>query len=84
MTEAVVARSAKLGDGCVREIPRLLTKEEIRDLSRIDSVKFTLAALLEYGLIAAAVWVSVTWWNPVLYVIAVIIIGSRINGLGGL
>ena len=63
----------------VREIPRLLTKEEIRDLSRIDSVKFSLAALLEYGLIAAAVWVSVTWWNPVLYVIAVIIVGSRIN-----
>jgi fatty acid desaturase len=84
MTEAVVARSAKLGDDCVREIPRLLTKEEIRDLSRIDSVKFSLAALLEYGLIAAAVWVSVTWWNPVLYVIAVIIIGSRINALGGL
>lgn len=84
MTEAVVARSAKLGDMCVREIPRLLTKEEIRGLSRIDSVKFSLAALLEYGLIAAAVWASVTWWNPALYVIAVIIIGSRINALGGL
>jgi fatty acid desaturase len=84
MSDVVVARSARLGDDCVREIPRLLSKEEIRDLSRIDSVKFTFAALLEYGLIAAAVWVSVTWWNPVLYVIAVIIIGSRINALGGL
>ena len=84
MTEAVVARSAKLGDSCVREIPRLLTKEEIRDLSRIDSVKFTAAALLECGLIAAAVWISETWWNPVIYLLAVIVIGSRINGLGGL
>src|SRR5262249_1110068 len=84
MTEAVVARSAKLGDGCVREIPRLLTKEELRDLSRIDSVKFTAAALLEFGLIVAAVWISVTWWNPVIYVLAVVVIGSRINGLGAL
>jgi fatty acid desaturase len=84
MTGTVVARSAKLGDSCLRDIPRLLTKEEIRDLSRIDSVKFTAAAVLEYGLIAAAVWISQTWWNPVVYVLAVIVIGSRINGLGGL
>lgn len=84
MADGIVARSARLGDDCVREIPRLLSKEEIRDLSRIDSVKFTAAAFLEYGLIAAAVWISVTWWNPVIYVLAVIVIGSRINGLGGL
>ncbi len=25
-----------------------------------------------------------TWWNPLTYVLAVIVIGSRINGLGGL
>lgn len=84
MTETVVARSAKLGDDCVRDIPRLLSKDEIRDLSRIDSVKFTAAALLEYSLIAAAVVISQTWWNPVVYVLAVIVIGSRINALGGL
>src|SRR5690349_6013377 len=84
MSEVVVARSAKLGDACVRDIPRLLTKEEIRDLSQIDSVKFTAAALLEFGLIAAAVIISQIWWNPVTYVLAVIVIGSRINGLGGL
>jgi fatty acid desaturase len=84
MTATVVARSAKMGDSCLREIPRLLTKEEIRDLSRIDSVKFTAAAVLEYSLIAAALWISQTWWNPLIYVLAVIVIGSRINGLGGL
>lgn len=84
MSEAVVARSAKLGDDCVKDIPRLLTKEEIRNLSRIDSVKFSAAAMLEFGLIAAAIIVSETWWNPVVYVLAVIVIGSRINGLGGL
>lgn len=84
MSEAVVARSAKLGDDCVKEIPRLLTKEEIRNLSKIDSVKFSAAALLEFGLIAAAVVISETWWNPVIYILAFIVIGSRINGLGGL
>ena len=52
-----------------------LTKDEIRDLSQIDSVKFSAAALLECGLIAAAVWISTTWWNPVIYVLAVIVIG---------
>lgn len=77
-------RSAKKGDSCVREIPRLLSKDEIRSLSQIDSVKFSAAAVLEFGLIAAAIGVSETWWNPVIYVLAVIVIGSRINGLGGL
>ena len=78
MTDAVVARSAKLGDCCVRDIPRLLSKEEIRDLAQIDSVKFTAAAVLEFGLIAAAVWISETWWNPLIYVLAVIVIGSPV------
>jgi fatty acid desaturase len=85
MSDAVVvARSAKLGDACVRDIPRLLTKDEIRNLSQIDSVKFTAAALLEFSLIAAAVLIAETWWNPLTYVLAVVVIGSRINGLGGL
>jgi fatty acid desaturase len=84
MSEVVVARSAKLGDACVRDIPRLLTKEEIRDLSKVDSVKFSAAALLEFGLIAAAIVLSQIWWNPLTYVLAVLVIGSRINSLGGL
>jgi hypothetical protein len=46
MAEKIVARSAKMGDACVRDIPRLLTKEEIRDLSQVDSVKFTAAVML--------------------------------------
>lgn len=84
MTDAIVARSAKMGDACVRDIPRLLSKDEIRNLSQIDSVKFTAAALLEFGLIVAAIWISQTWWSPVTYALAVIVIGSRINGLGAL
>jgi fatty acid desaturase len=84
MNDRVVARSAKLGDSCLQNIPRLLSKEEIRNLSQIDSVKFTAAAVLEFSLIAAAVWISQTWWNPLIYALAVIVIGSRINGLGAL
>src|ERR1700694_1991313 len=84
MTDVVVARSAKLGDSCLQDIPRLLSKEEIRNFSQIDSVKFTLAAVLEFSLMAAAVWISQTWWNPLTYTLAVIVIGSRINGLGAL
>ena len=84
MTDTVVARSARLGDSCLRDIPRLLSKEEIRNLSQIDSVKFSVAAVLEFSLIAAAIWISETWWNPLIYALAVIVIGSRINGLGGL
>src|SRR5260370_38243484 len=84
MTEMVVVRSARLGDSCLRDIPRLLSKEEIRNLSQIDSVKFSSAAVLEFSLIAAALWISETWWYPLIYALAVIVIGSRINGLGGL
>lgn len=84
MSDRLVARSAKLGDSCIREIPRLLSKEELRDLSKIDSLKFSLVAVLEVGLIAAAVWISETWWNPLFYALAVVVIGSRINGLGAL
>jgi hypothetical protein len=32
MSDAAMPRSVKLGDSCLREIPNLLTKEEIRDL----------------------------------------------------
>jgi fatty acid desaturase len=84
MSDALVARSAKLGDSCLRDIPRLLSKEEIRNFSQIDSARFTAAAVLEFSLIASAVWVAETWWNPLIYALAVIVIGSRINGLGGL
>src|SRR5262249_19009381 len=84
MSDAAVPRSAKLGDSCLREIPNLLTKEEIRDFSRIDSLKFTAAAVLEVSLIVAAVLISETWFNPLTYILAVIVIGSRIHALGAL
>jgi fatty acid desaturase len=86
MVEAkVTALTAKQGDACVREVPRLLTKEEVRSLSEIDSGKAMLAFAAEILLVAAAVGLSeATWFNPLTYLLAVIVVGTRILGLGGL
>src|SRR6202051_3061955 len=86
MVEAqVTAFTAKQGDVCLREVPRLLTKEEIRSLSEIDSGKAMLAFAIEILLMAAAVALSeATWFNPLTYLLAVIVVGTRILGLGGL
>lgn len=84
MPDASVPGSAKLGDAYTHDIPRFLSKEEIRDFSRLESGKFTAAATLEFATIAAAIWVSQTWFNPVTYTLAVVVIGSRIHALGAL
>jgi fatty acid desaturase len=86
MVEAhVTALTAKQGDTCVREVPRLLTKEEIRSLSEIDSGKAMLAFAFEILLVAAAVGLSeATWFNPLTYLLAVVVVGTRISGVGGL
>jgi fatty acid desaturase len=86
MVEAqVTALTAKQGDTCVREVPRLLTKEEIRSLSEIDSGKVMLAFAAEILPVAAAVGLSeATWFNPLTYLLAVIVVGTRISGVGGL
>ena len=84
MTESRV-RSAVQGDACVRGVPRLLTKEEIRSLSEINSGKAMLAFAIEILLVAAAVWLSeAMWFNPLTYLLAVIVVGTRILSLGGL
>jgi fatty acid desaturase len=84
MPAAPSSRSSALGDVCAREIPRLLTKAEVQGLSKIDSVRFTAAVLLEVATVAAAIATSEALHNPVVYVLAVIVIGSRINAFGGL
>ena len=81
----VTALSAKQGDTCLREVPRLLTKEELRSLSEIDSGKAMLAFGIEILLMAAAIALSeATWFNPLTYLLAVFVIGTRILSLGGL
>jgi fatty acid desaturase len=81
----VTSLSAKQGDICVREVPRLLTKEELRSLSEIDSGKAMLAFALEILLMAAAIALSeATWFNPLTYLLAVVVVGTRLLSLGGL
>lgn len=86
MSEAqITAPSATQGDMCLRDVPRLLTKEEIRSLSEIDSGKAMLALAIDILLMAAAVALSeATWFNPLTYLLAVVVIGTRILSLGGL
>ncbi len=81
---SAVVPGALLGDDCKQAIPRLLTKDEIRELSVIDSRKYTAAVVVEYAQIGLAIWLSMTFPNPFVYVLAVIVIGSRIYNLGGL
>jgi fatty acid desaturase len=83
--ETQVVSSAGRGDAYVREIPRLLTKEQIRSLSEIDSGKAMAAFAIEILVIAAAVWLSeATWFNPLTYLLAVVVVGTRMVALGGL
>jgi fatty acid desaturase len=77
-------RSATLGDACVRDIPRLVSKAELKALSKIDSTRFTAAVLIEVATVVAAIAVSEYFHNPVVYVLAVIVIGTRINAFGAL
>jgi fatty acid desaturase len=81
MPKSASLGDASLGDDCLLETPRLLTKTEIQEFSRIDSWKFTCAVLIEALTICLAIAVCQTWWNPLTYAAAVVVIGSRINGL---
>ena len=56
--EAQVVGSGDRGDACLREIPRLLTKEQMRSLSEIDSGKAMAAFAVEVLMIVAAVWLD--------------------------
>ncbi len=74
--------SAGLGDASRRGAPRLLSKEEIVTLSRIDNRIHPLICAVEASLIAVSVWVCETFWSLPVYVLAVFVIGSRIQAFG--
>lgn len=83
--ETQVVSLADRGDACVREIPQLLSKEQIRSLSEIDSGKVLAAFAVEVLMIAAAIWLSqATWFNPLTYLLAVFVVGTRLVAIGGL
>ncbi|HWW46651.1 MAG TPA: fatty acid desaturase family protein [Xanthobacteraceae bacterium] len=71
-------------EGIAQSDLRVATKEEIRELSKIDSTKFVAAVVFEYAVIAAAIYLSWTWFSWWSYLLAVCLIGPRIHALGAL
>jgi fatty acid desaturase len=63
------------------EIPHRLPKETLRELSRVHPWRGLAHVAAELGAIAAAIWVSSTYWHPALYLLAVIWIGARQHAL---
>jgi fatty acid desaturase len=62
--------------------PDLLSKEQLKKYSNIQSWKYNLALLTDTSLIAFFIYISeLYWFNPFIYVLSVIVIGARMHGL---
>jgi len=68
-------------DVYVAEPPARLPAELIREFSRISTARFVAHLLLEFGLIAGAIWLCEMFWHPALYILTVIWIGARQHAL---
>ena len=64
-----------------RSIPERLTSEKIKELSRVEPAKAIAATAGEWASIAAAIALCTYFWNPLLYVLAVMFIGARQHAL---
>jgi len=54
----------------------------LRELSQVNPVASTLLVALQYGMVVAAAWISEAYWHPVLYMVAVMVIGARQQMMG--
>jgi len=79
MNETAIKQSWMLGDDYVYEIPKLLSKEEIKYFSQVSAWRFLAAIAAELLTITVVIWFSEAHWSLPVYVIAVIIIGSRLH-----
>jgi fatty acid desaturase len=64
------------------DFSRLLSKEDVKILSQIDNRKFIAALLQEIATIALTIVVSAYAAHPLVYVLAVFILGSRFQAMG--
>jgi fatty acid desaturase len=64
-----------------RTIPERLPPAKLKELSELQPARALIATAEEWAIIAAAIAVCSFYWHPVLYVIAVMIIGSRQHAL---
>jgi fatty acid desaturase len=74
------AEPGRFGD-VGNNIPVKLTKEELKELSSVNSMLACLHVALEWGLVAATIYLCQRFWHPMLYVFAVAFIGSRQHAL---
>src|SRR5262245_34021311 len=64
-----------------RNIPERLAAAVVKELSALDTTRAILATAGEWAAIAAAIAVCTLFWHPVLYVLAVMVIGARQHAL---
>lgn len=62
-------------------IPVKLTKEELTELSRINPFLSWLHIAAEWGAIVGTIYLCERYWSPMLYILAIAIIGARQHAL---
>lgn len=76
------ATLSALGDEhSLEQFSHLLTKEEIKYFSRVDNRIFITALFSEVATITVTILLSEAYWHPLLYLLAIIILGSRYHAL---
>lgn len=73
--------SSKNSGDAATNVPVKLTREELRRLSTVKPWLACLHVAVEWGLIAATIYLCQRFWHPMLYVFAVALIGSRQHAL---
>lgn len=59
-----------------------IDQKSIKALSALEPWRAALAIAFDWAVIIAAIWVSTTLSNPIVYVIALFVIGGRMHALG--
>lgn len=64
-----------------RVVPERLPAAKIKELSRLQPARAVAATACEWAIITGAIALCASFWNPLLYMLAVIVIGSRQHAL---
>lgn len=68
-------------DDFAGELPVKMTKQQLRELSRLSAMRSSLHLAGEWLLVAAAIGLYRSFWNPMLYAVTVAFIGVRQHAL---
>ena len=64
-----------------RTIPERLSPAKIKELSQLQPVRAVLATGGQWAVIATAIAVCANFWHPIVYVLAILVIGARQHAL---